>query len=300
MSISSRGDLSEAIMPVPGRGIAWVPGWFWLVMPCALLLAIFLALPLTNILLLSTYRYSPITIWVPEFTLENYRQIFTPHFATIALRTMRIGASATAICVLLGYPIAYYLSRCSGRALTIGMFILTLPLMVSAVVGSFGWIVILGRNGMLNNALQFAGSSLRVSILYTEAAVVIALVHFLLPLMVLPLMAAIEKIPRRLEEAATNLGAGPLASFRLVILPLSRPGLVSGVLLCFSIAISVVVISALLGGRAGRMFGNEIYEQVVTAVNWPFASSLSIVLILLIIGCMAVTLAASRGRRRTA
>ena len=231
--------------------------WIWLLVPYALTLVAFIALPLANVLLLSVYRYSPITIWIPEFTGANYIQIFTPYFGNVALRTLSIGAVATVLCVLLGYPVAYYLSRCSKSALTVGMFILTLPLMVSAVVGSFGWIVILGRNGLLNSALKALGIEMRVAILYTPTAVVIALVHFLLPLMVLPLMAAIEKIPRRLEEAATNLGASSFATFRLVILPLSRPGLISGVVLCFSIAISVVVTSALLGGRTGRMLDRK-------------------------------------------
>ena len=131
-----------------------------------------------------------------------------------------------------------------------------------------------------------------------KLAVVIALVHFLLPLMVLPLMASIEKIPIRLEEAAINLGGSPLVTFRRVILPMSRTGMMSGIVLCFSIAISVVVISLLLGGRAGRMFGNEVYEQVITAGNWPFASALSTVLVLLIVLSIAAAMALSRSGAR--
>jgi putative spermidine/putrescine transport system permease protein len=288
----TKSRLSDVTLP--RRSLAWI----WLLVPYVLTLLAFLALPIANVLLLSVFRYSPITIWIPEFTLANYVQIFNPYFGSVALRTLSIGSIATALCVILGYPVAYYLSRCSKRALTIGMFILTLPLMVSAVVGAFGWIVILGRNGLLNATLKIIGIEMRVDVLYTPTAVVIALVHFLLPLMVLPLMAAIEKIPRRLEEAAINLGAGSFATFRLVILPLSRPGLISGVVLCFSIAISVVVTSALLGGRTGRMFGNEIYDQVITVANWPFASSLSIMLILAIIVSMSLALGASRGGNR--
>ncbi len=298
MSMFSHSDDSGAgASTAPPDGAA-VPAWSWLLLPYAILLVAFLALPLANIFLMSIYRYSPIMIWEPHFTLENYGQLLTGYYATIALRTLRIGAASTALCVILGYPIAYYLARCSRRALTVGMFILILPLMVSAVVGAFGWIVILGRNGMLNHALEALGLGWQVDILYTETAVVIALVHFLLPLMVLPLMASIEKIPRELEEAATNLGAGPWGTFRLVILPISQPGLVSGVLLCFSVAISVVVTSALLGGRAGRMFGNELYEQVATSMNWPLASSLAVVLVLLIVACMMLAPVVARGPRR--
>jgi ABC-type spermidine/putrescine transport system permease subunit I len=275
-----------------------LPSWLWLIAPYLALLVVFLALPLANVLVLSFHRYSPVTIWESTLTVENYGQIFTPYLSTITLRTFRIGLITTALCVALGYPVAYYLARCSKRAMTIGMFIILLPLMVSAVVGSFGWIVILGRSGLANNALAALGLSARIDILYSESAVVLALVHFLLPLMVLPLTASIEKISVRMEEAATVLGAGPATMFRLVIVPLSRAGLISGVLLCFSIAISVVVISALLGGRRGRLIGNEIYDQVITAANWPFASSLAIVLVLSII--IAMSLALTLGRRKVA
>jgi ABC-type spermidine/putrescine transport system permease subunit I len=294
MSSSFQVDMPSVGLTVEAAAPRRSSAWLWLLFPYALTLVAFLALPLANVLLLSVYRYSPIKIWIPEFTGANYVQMFTPYFGSVALRTVSIGAIATVLCVLLGYPVAYYLSRCSKRALTVGMFVLTLPLMVSAVVGSFGWIVILGRNGLLNSALKALGAEARVDILHSPAAVVIALVHFLLPLMVLPLLAAIEKIPIKLEEAATNLGAGSFTRFRLVILPLSRPGLISGAVLCFSIAISVVVTSALLGGRTGRMFGNDIYEQVITAANWPFASALSIMLILAIVISMSLAIGASR------
>ena len=276
-----------------------VPGWVWLAGPYAVCLLAFLLVPLINVVVLSFYTYSPILIWVPKLTLTNYAAMLTPYFANVALRTLRIAAAATFLCLALGYPVAYYLARCSRQALTVGMFILTLPLMVSAVVGSFGWIVILGRNGLLNVGLAAVGIEARLSILYTESAVVIALVHFLLPMMVLPLMASIEKIPIRLEEAAIILGGSPLVTFRRVILPMSRSGMISGIVLCFSIAISVVVISLLLGGRAGRMFGNEVYEQVITAGNWPFASALSTVLVLLIVLSIGAAMALSRAGART-
>jgi ABC-type spermidine/putrescine transport system permease subunit I len=275
-----------------------VPPWIWLTAPYIVILLAFLAAPLGNVILLSFYTHSPDKIWVPVPTLENYRQLFSLYFLNITLRTLRLGAIATVFCIILGYPVAYYLARCSKRALAISMFILVMPLMVSAVVGAFGWIVILGRNGLLNTALKTLGVDGRVDVLYTETAVVIALVHFLLPLMVLPLSASIERISPRLEEVAVNLGAGPLLTFRRVILPLSLPGLLSGALLCFTIAISVVVTPALLGGRSGRMFGNEIYDQVITAYNWPLAASLAVVLVALIFLAFTIVLASGRSTRR--
>src|ERR1700677_5356480 len=127
-----------AIAPARRRA---VPGWVWVAGPYAVCLLAFLLVPLINIVVLSFYTYSPMLIWVPKLTLANYAALLTPYFANIALRTLRIAAVATLLCLVLGYPVAYYLARCSRQALTVGMFILTLPLMVSAVVGSFGWIV---------------------------------------------------------------------------------------------------------------------------------------------------------------
>jgi putative spermidine/putrescine transport system permease protein len=275
-----------------------VPGWVWLVLPYGLALVLFLAAPLANIALLSFYTHSADRIWLPVLTLDNYRQLLGYYFLNITLRTLRVGATATVLCVALGYPLAYFLARCSRRALAVAMFIMMMPLMVSAVVGAFGWIVILGRNGLLNSFLDAVGIDWRVDVLNSETAVTIALVQFLLPLMVLPLMASIEKIPLRLEEVAINLGASALVTWRRVLLPLSLPGLLSGVLLCFTIAISVVVTPALLGGRQGRMFGNEIYDQVITAYNWPFASSLALVLVSFTFLAIALTLFVSRWSRR--
>ena len=280
------------------RGGIPIPGWVWLVLPYALALLLFLAAPLANIALLSVYTHSAERIWLPVLTLDNYRQLLGYYFLNIILRTLRVGTITTAFCVVLGYPLAYYLARCSRRALATAMFIMMMPLMVSAVVGAFGWIVILGRNGLINSALSALAIDWRVDVLNSETAVIIALVQFLLPLMVLPLMASIEKIPLRLEEVAVNLGSSAFVTWRRVLLPLSLPGLLSGVLLCFTIAISVVVTPALLGGRRGRMFGNEIYDQVITAYNWPFASSLALVLVSLTFLAIALTLFGSRWSRR--
>ena len=154
MSISSYVSVEQP------NALLRIPPWVWLIGPYVGLLIAFVAAPLSNLVLLSFYTYSPVRIWTPEFTLDNYQQVFTPYFGSIAIRTLRIGAIATGICVIIGYPVAYYLARCSKRALIVGMFILIMPLMVSAVVGAFGWIVILGRNGLLNAAAKLVGIEL--------------------------------------------------------------------------------------------------------------------------------------------
>jgi ABC-type spermidine/putrescine transport system permease subunit I len=151
----------------------------------------------------------------------------------------------------------------------------------------------LGRNGLISQAAQALGFEGPVRLLYTEFAVTLALTQIFLPLMVLPLVAAIERIPVRVEEAAASLGSSPLSVFLQVIVPLSRAGLVSGCLLCFTTGISVVVTPALLGGRSVRMAGNFVYEQVVTAFDWPLAASLANVLAILALLSTAAALGLS-------
>jgi ABC-type spermidine/putrescine transport system permease subunit I len=268
--------------------------WLWLTGPYIIVLVAFLALPLGNLGVLSVKTYSPVHLWTNELTDANYLKLLDDYYFGLIMRTLRIGGVTTVLCILLGYPIAYYLARCSQRVLAIGLFLIVMPLMVSSVIQAFGWIAILGRNGIFNIALKAAGIQSGIQLLGTETAVTIALTQMSLPLMVLPVMASIEKVSIRLEESAVNLGATPWQMARRVILPLSAPGLISGIILCFTVSISSVVTPAILGGRHGRMFGNEIYDQVVPGLNWPVASSLSIVLIVLIFAIVGGGLALSR------
>jgi ABC-type spermidine/putrescine transport system permease subunit I len=287
-------SLAEGTDVPPAR----VPAWAWLAAPYVLVLLVFVALPLGNLLFLSFFKHSTTAIFTGEPTFSNYLRLADSFYLALLGRSLWIGAITTLACIAMGYPLAYFLARSSPNVFTLGLFLLVLPLMVSTVIRAFGWIVLLGRQGTINQLLQAMGLE-KVSLLYTETAVVLALIQYVLPLMVLPLMAAIEKIPLRLEEAAVNLGASPAAVFFRLIVPMSVPGLISGMLLTFTVAVSVVVTPALLGGRKVRMFGNEIYDQVVTALNWPFAASLSMMMIALTLVAIALGLAiSSRLRRR--
>jgi ABC-type spermidine/putrescine transport system permease subunit I len=274
------------------------PIWVFLTGPYALFLLVLMLVPFANIAMYSLHPYSPTKVFLPELTIDNYLKIFDLYYVRLFGRTLRLGLITTAVCVVLGYPLAYCLARARPRWQAVGLFLLIMPLMVSAVIRVFGWIVILGRKGLVNQALVALGLE-PIKLLYTETAVVIGLVNIFVPFMVLPIMASIERISPSLEEAAQNLGADWYRMFRKVILPLSLPGLISGCLLVYSLSISAFVTPALMGSPRERMAGQQIYDEVLVSFNWPGASSLSLTLVLVTVVLMFGALFATRhaGRR---
>jgi ABC-type spermidine/putrescine transport system permease subunit I len=269
------------------------PYWAALVLPLVLYLLVFLVIPFLHIIVLSFYTHSPTRIWTPELTTANYVDLADASFLTVLVRTLRLGLISTLICVLFGYPLAYFLARAERRVALIGLFFLVMPLMVSAVIRTFGWLVILGRNGLVNGAITAFGLE-RLPLLYNETAVVIGLANVFVPFMVLPLMASIERINPSLEEAARNLGASWLATFWRVILPLSRPGLISGCLLVYSAAISAFVVPMLMGGARVRVIGRQIYDQLLISYQWPNASAIATLLVIATTSLAFVVLALLR------
>jgi len=274
------------------------PSWALFVGPYGVYLLIFLVLPFANVALLSVYYHSPTKIAVAGFTGANYAKLLELYYATLFLRTLRLALVVTGVCAILGYPLAYLLARSTSRIMTLGLFLLIVPLMVSTVIRVFGWVVILGSEGLVNQALRVLGAEEGVRLLYTEGAVILGLAQQSMPFMVLPLMAAIERISPSLEEAAQNLGASWGQMFARVIVPLSMPGLVSGALLVFSVSMSAFITPALMGGRRVRMVGQQIYEEVLTAYDWPGAASLTVVLAVLMLGLVGLALWTSRRRAR--
>jgi putative spermidine/putrescine transport system permease protein len=272
--------------------------WALFVGPYGAYLLVFLVLPFVNVALLSVYLHSPTKIAVEEFTATNYAKLWEVYYATLFLRTLRLSLVVTVVCVVLGYPVAYFLARSTSRIMTLGLFLLIMPLLVSTVIRVFGWLVILGSEGLVNQGLRLLGARESVRLLHTEGAVIIGLAQQTMPFMVLPIMAAIERISPSLEEAARNLGANWGQMFVRTILPLSMPGLLSGSLLVFSVSMSAFVTPALMGGRRERMVGQQIYEEVLTAYNWPGAASLTIVLSVLMVGLVCLALWATGRRAR--
>ncbi|NYZ15492.1 ABC transporter permease [Azospirillum sp. RWY-5-1] len=192
--------------------------------------------------------------------------------------TLWLGVKVTALCLLLGYPVAWLHVRSPGWAKGVIMLVVLLPLLTSVVVRTFAWIVILGRQGIVNAALMDLGlidTPLRM--LYTEGGLVVALAQVQMPLMVLPLITALTRIDPNLADASAVLGAGHWRTFRKVTLPLSLPGIVAGCLLTYAAAITAFITQSLVGGGQMLFMPMYIYQQASTLQNWPFAAAISII-----------------------
>lgn len=265
--------------------------------PALALLGAFIVVPLCLIFFISFQSPSSTGLWQNVWTIENYRRALTDVFYVRILgASVRIAAITTVFCILVSYPIAYHLARSTGAVRGVCLFLVLCPLLVSTVIRSFGWVVILGDGGAVNALLDVAGIGRR-KLLYSETAVIVGLTHFLVPFMALPLMVAIERIPRAVEEAARSLGARSLEVFRLVVLPLSFPGLVAGSVLVFTLAVSAVVTPLFLGGRKVQMIGTQIYDNVTVAFNWPFAGALTTMAIgVTVVAILVARHTASEGR----
>ena len=283
-------------MSRPGRAAAL------LILPAGLLLAVFLVVPVGYVLALGFNPASDSIGLAPALSLEHFRRALTDRFFLGILgQSIGIAAATTAIAAALGMLLAVSIWRAPAGLRGTLVLIVLAPLLVSIVARTYGWMLILGDRGILNQFLLAAGLIDRpLRILYTPLAILIGLVHVLLPFMALSILAALDRIDPALPEAARTLGAGPLARFTRVILPLSVPGLAAGVTIVFSLAVSAYVTPALMGGgvRAG-MLTTLIYQQFIVVYDWHFGAALVGLLLAASLAIVGMTLAASRiGRRR--
>lgn len=215
------------------------------------------------------------------FTLDHYSRIFTrPLYLATLLRTLRIGALTTLICLLVGFPLAYWLTRLRGLAFNLAIACTLLPLWTSILVRSYAWVALLQPNGLINKALIVTGLVEQpLPLLYSEGAVVVAMVHVLLPYMVLPIYSALRNIPPNLGRAAQSLGASWPAEFFTVVLPLSRVGIIAGCVMVFVLSIGFFITPALLGGPRTMMISTLINQQITSVLNWSFGGALGAVLL---------------------
>ncbi|BBK42562.1 ABC transporter permease [Allostella vacuolata] len=256
-----------------------------LIIPFLVLLFVVFLLPLGTLLHES--------LLMPKPTTAHYQRVFgEPVYLRVMWRTARIAVYVTIVTLLLGYPLAYVMSRSGGLRLGLMAAAVLLPLWTSVLVRTYAWMVLLQRNGLVNEALTGIGIvDAPIRLLYTEGAVVLAMSHVLLPFMVLPVFSALKGIPDDYPRAALMLGASNWSAFREVVWPLSLPGVVSGCLMVFLLALGFFITPALIGGPQQMMIATLVSQQVREMLNWPFAGALVGVLLAFV---LALTIAFNR------
>jgi ABC-type spermidine/putrescine transport system permease subunit I len=231
------------------------------------------------------FRLVGASLEAPRWSLAQYgRFLGDSYYLALLLRSLLLGVFVTSVTFVLGLPLAYWLARSPSRLVPFLLLLSTFPLWISAVVRSFGWVVLLVRNGVLSELLQTVGLVGRsFQLLYTMTGVVIALAQVLLPFMVLSLYGVIRAIDPELEQAAQNLGASPLRAALLTTLPLARQGILAGSLLVFALSISAFATPSLVGGARVQLMSTTIYEQMTELADWPFAAAVSFILLLVVL-----------------
>ncbi|UWU74160.1 ABC transporter permease [Bradyrhizobium huanghuaihaiense] len=254
--------------------------------PLALFFLLFFVAPLLQLLWLSLHNDTAGLHW----GLGQYLHFLTDPFSLGVLgSTLLLGAEVTAVCLVLGFPIAWLYQRVGPKLQTIIILIVLLPLLTSVVVRTFAWIVILGRQGIINATLQSLGIiDTPLKLLYTQFGVVIALAQVQMPLMTLPLITALGRIDPNLDDASCSLGAGSWRTFFRIVLPLSLPGVIAGCTLTYAAAITAFITQSLIGGGQMLFMPMYLYQQASTLQNWPFAAAISIIFLLAVLAVVSV------------
>ena len=242
---------------------------------------VFIILPLVLILFYSFNGSGSIAFENFSFSLTNYRRFFEPLYLKMLGITLLISFLATLGCLLIGYPVAYIISKMDETIASSLIFVFIMPMWINLLLRTYGWITLLGRNGVLNRFLASFGSG-PLGIMYTPTAVVLGMIYEFLPFMVIQIYNALRKVDKNLIDAALDLGADRKTIFRKVIFPLSLPGVYTGIIMVFIPAISTFVVSNLLGGQKVYMIGNLIDQQFTFTGDWGFGSATAIILMLIL------------------
>lgn len=243
---------------------------------------IFIILP---ILIITHYS---ITLSDGSYSLEHFKAFFGPTILKVVARSLGIAFLTTIVCLILGYPLAFLMTKVSKKSEKFLVVLLVLPMWMNFLLRTYAWQSLLGKNGIISTFLSLFGVP-KQSLLFTTTAVIVVMVYNFLPFMVLPIYTVIKKIDKSIINAAEDLGANKLNTFNKVILPLSLPGIVSGITMTFLPAISSFVIPDLIGGGKRNMIGNLIEKQFLLLSNWHFGAALSMVLVLMILVTIFIT-----------
>jgi len=261
----------------------WLP--YWLTAPGVLMALAFVALPLVITLSLSLYPFLPGGGVGDQMTIANFADVARDeYFHVIFARTFAMAILVTLLCILIGVPEAYVLSRLSARWRTVSIVIVLGPMLISVVVRTLGWAVLLGNEGVINKLLLGSGLvNEPVKMMFTFTGVVVALVHVLVPFMVLAVWASLQKLDATTEQAAQSLGAGLTTVMRRIVFPQVIPGVLSGGLIVFALAASAFATPSIIGGRRLKVVPTTIYDEFLGNLNWPLGAALAVVLVVIVL-----------------
>ncbi|MGO1468976.1 MAG: ABC transporter permease [Tissierella sp.] len=256
------------------------PYVFWMI--------IFILMPLFLILYFAftsgdSQSFSDFTL-----SLNNFKRFFTPTYLKVLRRSVNLAFISTIISLIIGYPLAYIISKEDTNRQNIMILMLVIPMWMNFLLRTYAWLTLLGRNGFINNILVKVGLQ-PLDLMYNNKAILLGMVYNFLPFMVLPIYSVLTKIEKGFIEAAEDLGANKITVFKKIIFPLSLPGVITGITMVFIPAVSTFVISDLLGGGKYNLIGNVIEQQFRWTGDWHFGSALSIVLMVFILLTMAFT-----------
>lgn len=257
--------------------------WFWVLL--------FALLPFCLVITVSFLSHSQSELFKLPFTLDNFSNIINPIYIRIFEKSFLIAGLATLVCLVIGYPFAYVIARTQSRWKNLLMLLVIIPFWTSSLIRSYALIAIVKAKGILNMLLLSMGIiSQPLPLLFTNTAVIIGLVYNLLPFMILPIMTNVERLDGRLVDAARDLGASKITTFRKIIIPLTMPGIISGCILVFLPAMTLFYIPDILGGAKSIMLGNLIQNQFLVGDNWPMGSAFSTVLTIMLAALIGINI----------
>ncbi len=268
-----------------------------LLLPASVLFSVFFVAPFITLGINSFYDYGRMTGIIHVFTWKNYEKLWLDaYYLSVIGATFRLSSITALVTLVIGYPVALYLTVASPRAKSWVIALILSPLLVSVIVRTFGWAIILGKNGLIERTFAAIGIP-GTDFLHTEAAVVVGLVNVLTPFVVLSVATSLQSIDPAVPLAAASLGASPLRVLSRVILPLNLPGILAGMLIVFGLASATFVTPAVLGGAKFKVLSTLMYQQAVILQNWPFAAAIAVTLTLIVlIGQGLQNMAAERSR----
>jgi spermidine/putrescine transport system permease protein len=257
---------------------------YLLLVPALSLLVVLLVVPIAIMVVFTFYTFVTAGVEKPVLTLANWQEFLSdPYYHAFLWKTVRVATITALVCAVMGYPAAYFIAMSRFRHKWLLLLLLIVPFWISFTIRTFSWIHILGEQGVINVTLMQLGLiDQPIRMLYTEGAVIMGMVHFLLPYMVLNVYVSLEGIDRNLIAAARTLGCTGWQAFKEVSLPLSLPGLMAGLLLCFVLAAGSYVTPQILGSTRDALFGNLVFDTIMSELNWPLGATLSIVLLVLL------------------